>query len=934
MSAIGAGGMGEVYRARDATLDRDVAIKVLPELFAADPERLARFAREARALASLNHPNIAQIYGVEESGPTHGLVMEFVDGKDLSEIIAQHKYSAPAAVAPSASASRGMASSGGAAERATSLRSSGGGAPGAMSVQDALPIARQIADALEYAHEQGIVHRDLKPANVKVREDGTVKVLDFGLAKVVDPATSMTDAMSSPTLTARATSLGTIIGTAAYMSPEQAKGRAVDKRADVWAFGAVLYEMLTGRRAFDGEDVTDTLTAVLRDTPDWSALPQSVTPRLRRLIERCLERDIRQRLRDIGEARIELSKIESGAPDTASIRIVTPTEVPRRRGLGVATVAGLAITAALVTVAVTWSLRSAAPPPSPIRFTISLPTGIHLNGTSRSVLTVSPDGRLIAYTANQPSGLYLRGIDSFNSTLIKGTEEHVVLGPVFSPDSRSIVYWASLEQALQKVSIDGGAPVTLCQTELPSGLSWGDAGIVFSNQEGVFKVSPDDGGAPVQLVKTSPSTFIFSPRLLPGGKALLYTEAAASGGTERWDAGRIMVQPLSGQPKVIIDRASDARYVAGGYIIFARSGLLYAAAFDVGTLTVTSDAVPVVEGVMRGIGTFGSGTINLSVSDNGVLAYVPGPLSPIAANMQIARFDLTGGGTQAIPLPPGPYQTPRVSPDGRRIAFIVDDSRDADVWVYDIGTDRAPRRLTFGGNNRSPVWSPDSARIAYRSDRDGGMSIYWQTADGAGAAERLTPATKGTVDWPDAFSPDGRLLLFDRVIDGRMTLWQVSIGDRKESPVGAIHSTELTGAVFSPDGKWIAYAARESGQKNALMVGTFPPSAAKYQVSLPNEDGHHPVWSADGNDLFYTPGPGNRIAHVAVTRGPAFGFGSPTALNRLFINTAGSADRPYDIMPDGKQFLGVTDVTTDPARTDSINVVVNWFAELRAKVGK
>jgi len=389
----------------------------------------------------------------------------------------------------------------------------------------------------------------------------------------------------------------------------------------------------------------------------------------------------------------------------------------------------------------------------------------------------------------------------------------------------------------------------------------------------------------------------------------------------------------SGPPKVVIDGGTDARYVSSGHIIFARSGVVYAMGFDVGSLTVTSKEVPVVEGVLRGTGTFGSGTVHLSVSANGVLAYVPGPLVPVAASVQIALFDFAGN-KQALPLPPGSYQTPRLSSDGKRIAFVVDDGREANVWVYDVGTDRAPRRLSFGGNSRSPIWSADSRRVAYRSDREGAMAVYWQAADGTGAAERLTPVTKGTSDWPHALSPDGKVLLFDRVIAGRTALWQLSLADRKESRVGAIESSQLTGAVFSPDGKWIAYAMREPGRRNAVFVETFPPSGAKYQISSASDDAHHPLWSPNGNDLFFTPGPGARITRVPVTRGPGFAFGTPTTLNRPFTNNAGSADRPYDMARDGQQFLGVSDPMADPGQGDSINVVVNWFSDLRAKVGR
>ena len=781
------------------------------------------------------------------------------------------------------------------------------------------------------------MHRDLKPANIKVRADGTVKVLDFGLAKAIERRGRRVGVERDDVADAHARArpqLGMILGTAAYMAPEQARGqgrRQARRHLGVWRRAV---RDADGPARVSGRGRLRHARRGAARHADWSALP----PRRRRvahLLERCLDRDSKKRLRDIGEARIEIAKIAAGPPTTAVMPGVGSSVpmAPHRRGVNVAAVAALVIAATLLTAAVMWALWPETPPAAPTKLTIPFPRGMHVNATQRRVVTVSPDGKLIAYTAYPPAALYLRALDSFDSVPIKGTEDRVATGPVFSPDGKSIVNWASLEQTLQRISISGGAPATLCATELPSGVSWSDSGIVFANTEGIFEVAPE-GGTPVSLVKSSPSTIVFGPQMLPGGNAILYTQADASGGTERWDAGHIVVQPLGGgAPKVIIDGGTDGRYVSSGHIVFARSGVVYAAAFDVATLTLTSKAVPVIEGVMRGTGTFGSGTIHLSVSTNGVLAYFPGPLVPIAANVQIALFDFTGN-KQALPPAAGPYQSPRLSPDGTRIAFVIDDGRDANVWIYDLGTDLAPRRLTFGGNNRSPAWSADGKRVAYRSDREGAMAIYWQPADGTGAAERLTPVTKGTVDWPDAFSPDGRLMLFDRTANGRTTLWQLSLGDRQESRVGAIESSLLTGAVFSPDGKWIAYANREPGRRNVLFVEPFPPTGSPFQVSLPNDDAHHPVWSPDGNDLFYTPGPGTRMTRLAVMRGAAFASGEPTTLNRPFANNAGSTDRPYDITRDGKRFLSVTDLSTEPGQGDSINVVVNWFAELRAKVGR
>ncbi|HEX5473350.1 MAG TPA: protein kinase [Vicinamibacterales bacterium] len=930
LSKLGEGGMGEVYRARDLKLGRIVAIKVLPDALAGDPERIARFEREARALAALNHPNVATLYGLETvpSG-THGhlLVMELVEGETLADRLAR----------------------------------------GPIPLEEAVTLARQIAEGLEAAHERGIVHRDLKPANIKITPDGQVKLLDFGLAKAMesdggpDPRGNL-DLANSPTFTrlrqgfgaagprqgfgaagsrqggggadagyadpGLGTAVGVIMGTAAYMSPEQARGFPADHRSDIFSFGIVLYEMLTARRLFDGDTLSDILAGVIARDPDLSGLDPMWNPRLPDLIRRCLAKSPKKRWQAIGDARAEL-EIIAAAPRVSPAIPTAAAHAPRwRRALPLA-----ALGVALIAVAgLVWRGRPAAPADAVTRFSIVLADGQQFGGTQRSVLALSHDGRLLAFTAGPPRNLWVRPMDALDVHPVKGSEGDAwPTGPVFSPDDLSLAYWNPADQTIDRVPVAGGAPLTLCATELPSGMTWSASGLVFANTEGIFRVA-DGGGQPDLLIKGTPGELAFEPQLLPDGRTVLFTTADAVGGSERWDAGTIVVQTVGRSDRqTLIDQATDARYVASGHLLFARGGALYAQRFDAATRTLSGAAVPVIEGVMRGTGTYGSGTLDLAVSDQGTLAYLPGPLTPIGASASMARFDLAGA-SQPLGLPPGSYQAPRLSPDGRRIAFIEDDGRDANVWVYGLDSDRAPRRLTFVGHNRSVAWSADSQSIAYRSDRDGAMAIYRQREDGTGAPERLTVPARQTWDVPLSFSPDGEWLLFDRVAGGRTTLWALSLRERRAARFGTVESSQLTGAVFAPDGKWVAYAARQIGRQNQVFVEPFPATGAKYLVSGTGEDAHHPVWAPDGTAIFYTPGPGTRITRVPVTLTPSVSFGAASVLPRPFANLAGSSDRPYDVARDGTHFLSVTDPIVSNKGLRSITVVTHWFEELNARV--
>ena len=886
--------MGEVYRARDTRLGRDIALKVLPTLVASDPERLARFEREAQVLASLNHPNIAQIYGVEDSNDgVRALVMELVEGPTLAESIAR----------------------------------------GPVPIDEALPIARQIAEALETAHEQGIIHRDLKPANVKVRPDGTVKVLDFGLAKALDPAIAISgSAIESPTITSPAmTRIGMILGTAAYMSPEQAKGRQADKRSDVWAFGAVLYEMLSGRRAFKGEDIADTLAAVLRQDVDWAALPETTPSSVRRLLARCLERDVKRRLRDIGEARIALDDPSAlTAQDAVAVTSAGPAE---RLALPIAAAAFVA--AALAGTAV-WFLTRQQPaaPPAVTRSTIVLPEGqqFPINLSMRRLMAISPDGARVVYAGS--NGLYLRSMSDLNGAPIAGTDSYQgVSDPAFSPDGRSIAFFASGDKTLKTIEATGGAAVTICQVDDTFGISWqGDAILYGQGRTGIMRVSPD-GHTPETIVRVKDGEEAHGPQLLPDGDHLLFTVATGTH-PARWDTARIVMQSLkSGDQTTIIEAASDARYVPTGHIVYARGASLYAVRFDATRLQVTSRPVLMVEGVRRPPGG-ATGVAQYGFSTTGSLVYIPGPVVSPMSRLEAVLVDRQGR-IEMLKLPPGPYVGPRVSPDGKRITFFTDDGEEAIVWTYEVSGASAKVRLTHGGNNRFPIWSADGTRIAFQSDREGDLAIFWQPADGTGAAERLTKPDKDTAHVPESWSSKTNTFLYSVRSGSALSLWTFSLPERKATPFGGVRSLNGSGAAFSPDGRWVAYSTTERGS-TTISVQPFPATGARYELF--GKDGdvpHMPAWSADGKELFFDPRAGGFEA-VSITTQPTFVFGNPVAVPHPFQLGPIGARRAYDLAPDGR-FMGLIPAGQKEFLTPitpQIQVVLNWFQELKDGGGR
>jgi serine/threonine-protein kinase len=894
LSLIGSGGMGEVYRARDSRLGRDVAIKVLPADVAADHDRLARFEREAQVLASLNHPNIAQIHGVDDSSGAPALVMELVEGPTLADRIAK----------------------------------------GPIPLDEALPIAKQIAEALEAAHEQGIIHRDLKPANIKVRPDGTVKVLDFGLAKAFDPVASAVGNLTmSPTLSIHATHAGIILGTAAYMAPEQARGKVVDKRADIWAFGCVVFEMLSGRRAFDGDDISTTLAAVLKTDLDWSALSSDVPPNLRRLLRSCLNKNPLDRLRDIGDARIGINHVLARAvEESAPSETVRRTPWWRRAMPAVIGAASVGFVAG-----VAWTLKP-QPPVSVVRFPIVIPEDQQPALVNPPQIAFAPDGTRVAYVTR--GRLFVRALNEMDARLVTDATQGAATGPFFSPDGQWIGFYSMAERALKRVAVVGGAPVTICKVE--GGLfgpTWeGDRIVFFQLGKGIMQV-PANGGDPEVLIATQASEVMDTPQLLDGGTAVLFTVPVGQG-SNRWDVAQVVVQSVgSHERKVVWRGGSAARYLPSGHLVYVVGNVLLAVPFDLKRREVRGAPVSVVEGVLRPVSPLGL-VPTFAVSRNGSLIYVPGGVSTTApSTLALVSRD---GSVHPLSLPPQPYHHPRISPDGHNLVFETDDGKEAVIWIYGLSGDGPPRQLTFGGRNRSPIWTPDGRRVTFASDRDGTISLFWQAADGSGTAERLLKG-EATTPWrPEAWTPDGKTLAF--VHDsGVGDIWTLTPGGESKPKKLVESPANVRYTEFSPDGRWFAYSSTETGSGALsfdIFVQPFPPTGAKYRLTTTGA--RNALWSPDGKELFYA----NYRPDLSITAGhlsavqvrtqPTFSFGKPAPLPIGEGVQFGGTGRQYDITPDGKQFIVLQDAST-PGGTKKppptqINVVLNWSEELKARV--
>jgi serine/threonine-protein kinase len=883
--------MGEVWRARDTTLGRDVALKILPDHLALDPDRLARFKREAQILASLNHPNIAAIYGLQESDGVQALVLELVEGPTLAERLAQ----------------------------GSGLKAQG------IPLEEALPIAKQIAEALEAAHEQGIVHRDLKPANIKLRPDGTVKVLDFGLAKALEPtaAAAPSGLSMSPTITSpAATHVGVILGTAAYMSPEQARGKAIDKRADIWAFGCVFYEMLTGRRPFSGDDVTDTIAAVIRGEPQWTALPSAIPPRLLDLLHRCLEKDPRQRVRDIGDVRLELARVfDGGGAEAAQPTAGAPAMW--QRPLPVA--AAASILCGLIAVVTAWGLWPTAEPRAVTRFSDTLPAGQELRRTGRSVFALSPDGRAFVY--NTTAGLYLRTMNELAARVIPGTEADLA-APVFSPDGQQVAYWDAGDQQIKRIAVSGGAPVVVAKVAAnPYGVSWGvDGTILVGQPQGILRV-PATGGTADLIIKSEQGELFCAPQLLPDGDSVLLSVASITG-PERWNTARVAVHSLSsGKRTIVVEGGSDARYLPTGHLVYALEDGLFAVAFDAGRATTTGGAVPLVQGVMRS----GNATCaaHYGVSGNGTLAYTAGVA---AAAMRTLVWVDRQGREEPINVPPRAYVYAQLSRDGRLVAL---DSRDEenDIWIWDL-VRQTLQRLTFDpGSNRSPLWAPDGQRLAFSRATEGtDEEVYWQAADGSGTATALTEGSKRAM-LPGDFSPDGASLFYQE--DGPPhDVWMVPVdGPRTAGKALLAGPANEYNATVSPGGDRLAYQSDESGRYE-IYVRPFPDvDTGKRQIST--DGGTRPRWSRDGRELFYFMNSGfdaGALMAVPVEPGTSLTFGRPTMLFQGNYPSPNTGRGLFDVSPDGQRFLMIKNVEGGEAARPQIVVVENWDQELKRLV--
>ena len=864
---IGVGGMGEVYRATDTKLDRQVAIKVLPEAFASDPERLARFDREAKTLAALNHPNIAQIHGLEESDGIRALVMELVEGPTLADRIAQS----------------------------------------AVTVDEALPIAKQIAEALEAAHEHGIIHRDLKPANVKVRPDGTVKVLDFGLAKAMEPAGAMSASASmSPTITTPAQTMqGAILGTAAYMSPEQAKGKVVDRRADIWAFGAVLYEMLTGQKPFSGDDVSTTLARVIEREPDWDVLPSNLSPVLATYLRRCLAKEPRQRVHDIADVRLALE----GAFETDSSQVVGAAAVAQptwRQPLPVAMAAS--VVAVLVCGLAAWSLWPTPEPGVVSRFDYDLPEEQAFRNTGRPAIALAPDASAFVY--NTAGGLYLRTIGELEAQLMLGTEPHLT-SPFFSPDGQQVAYW-DVEQQLKRIGTTGGTPVVIADNVAnPWGVSWGpDDMILIGQPEGIMRVSAT-GGTPELVIPAMEGESLYGAQLLPDRNSVLFSATTAD-----WDDGQIVAQSLTtGERTVLVEGGTDAQYVPTGHLVYALGDGLFAMAFDPDSLTVSGGAVPLAQGLRRGVPN--TSVAHYGVSQNGTLVYVPGSSAVVGARTFV--WVDRDGNEELAAAAPADYQEFNLSPDGTRVAVRINDGLIDQVWIYDLTRDTSTR-LTFESDNVgavSPTWTPDGTRVAF------GTPLSWKRADGVGEVEPLDAEGQR---FPMAFSPDGTTLVFRE--GSTLGLGVLTLDGDRAATVLLDEEFNESGAVLSPDGRWLAYLSDETGELQ-VYVRPFPDvDSGRWRIST--DGGQWPVWSPGGNELFYR-GP-TGVMVLAFETEPTFTPGALTQLFQWQFDSAGG-NRRMAVAPDGQRFLLFVDATSSADTTPpQIIVVQNWFSELERLV--
>jgi serine/threonine-protein kinase len=874
LDKLGEGGMGEVYKARDTKLGRDVAIKVLPELLSKDEERLARFGREARVLASLNHANIAAIYGLEESDGVQFIVLELVDGETLSDRIAR----------------------------------------GPIPVDEALPLFKQIAEALEAAHEKGIIHRDIKPANVKITPQGKVKVLDFGLAKALGDESAEGDQSESPTATYGATRAGIIMGTASYMSPEQTRGKSLDKRTDIWSFGCVLYEALTGKKAFEGETITDTIASIVRNEPNWNNLPLGTPSKIRELLTRCLRKEPARRLHDMGDVRLDIEDAAGANELTAEPTGMTGES---RTRIWAIFLAGIVISS-VATVLVIGYLEQ--PESRAIRrLAIPLPETDVLVHNRAAGIALSPDGTNLVYVAQRgdTAQLYSRRLDQLTPRPLVGSEG--ANGPFFSPDGQWIGFWAGGQ--IKKMPIAGGPSTTVCDVADLWGAFWAaDDRIYFSsslNSE-ILRVAAS-GGSPEKVTtlesKRGETSHLW-PTVLPSGEAMLF---CIWRGGDNWALAVLSLD--TGERKILLPESSNARYTSTGHLIFAKAGSLLAAPLDLARLEITGTPIPVLDNVF----VDDRFEADFDFSNDGTLVYVPSSnVTRLSTLVWVDRQGVERPVTE-IQRPYAPQ--PRLSPDGKRLAVsIMNAAIGWDIWVLELERGTLTR-LTFGGMNLRPMWSHDSTRVIFTgsSHRTGGaFQIFSVPSDGSGEAQQLT---EGAYRGATSVSPDGNLLFFRQWSDDGSN-WDIGVlrlegGGEPEVLVGSPFNERM--GMISPDGLWLAYTSDESGREE-IYVRPFPGPGGRVLVST--DGGTEPLWARDGQELFYREG--DRMMAVPINAGQEFNPGTPVILFKGDYQTGiigQGTSTNYDIAPDGRSFIMIR--PEGASAPNQLNVVLNWFEELK-----
>jgi serine/threonine-protein kinase len=877
VAPLGAGGMGEVYRARDTRLGRNVAIKILPEQLSNDPVRKQRFEREAKTISSLNHPHICVLYDVGSQDGVDYLVMECVEGETLAKRLEK----------------------------------------GPLPLEQVLKYGTQIADALDKAHRNGVVHRDLKPGNIMLTPTGA-KLLDFGLAKPAAPLTSVATLTAAVTQSSPMTEQGAIVGTFQYMSPEQIEGKELDGRSDIFSLGAVLYEMLTGQRAFQGKSQLGVASAILEKEPaPISTVKPMTPPALDHAIRRCLAKDPEERWQTARDLELELKWIAEGGSQVTLAPIVPAKGIHALGRRPLILSMGALLLGVVIASLVSWGLRP-SPLPRPVsRTVITLPPGQRLAVADQPAVALSPDGTHLAYVAIQggTQQIYLRAMDSLAATPIPGTEGAV--NPFFSPDGQWLGFFAGGK--LKKVSASGGTALSFNDTAFPVGASWNSQGMIAfaPSPVSVLQQVSEAGGTPQPLTRLAKGEVSHRwPEFLPGGKAVLF---GAGTNYANWSNARVVVQKVeTGERRDLIQAGTHPRYAPSGHLVYMQAGSLMAVPFDLERLEVTGTAVPVVQGVLQSTPNWAA---QYSFSATGSLVYVPGGLQ--AAQCRLVWVNRNGA-EQSLASPARAYRYPRLSPEGRRLAVGITEP-EPQVWLYDVSRETLTR-LTFEGNaNLNPIWTPDGKRIVFQSNRAGPPNVFWQLADGSGGLERLI--TSEYAQAANSWSPDEQFLAFIEITPTTgYDIWVLRLNDRKAQPFLRTPFTE-SAPRFSPDGRWLAYVSDESGRFEVYLQ-PYPGPGGKWLIST--EGGTEPVWNPNGRELFYRIG--DKMMAVEITMQPGFSAGKPKVLFEGKYLPTPITFSNYDVSPDGRHFLMLKPSDQEAAASTQINVVLNWFEELKRRV--